>query len=82
MRDGYGEESYASGAHYKGYFKKNQKHGKGRLYFPDKSHYEGDFVCGVPSGFGVYVAYDQERSKSIMPNIEYLKKMEKLREKE
>lgn len=33
----------------------------------DKSFYEGDFIKGVPSGFGIYVATSLKRSISIMP---------------
>lgn len=73
MKDGFGKEMFKSGAHYEGYFKKNQKHGKGKLTFKDGSYYQGDFVSGVPSGFGIYVAYNLQRAKSIMPDIKYLK---------
>lgn len=46
------------------------KHGKGKLQFKDGSCYEGDFVAGLPNGFGIYIAYSRERIMSFMPILD------------
>ena len=53
---------------YEGDFFKNQKHGKGVEEYKD-ARYEGEFIRGVPCGFGVHIAYSLNRAMTIMPMI-------------
>ena len=46
------------------------RHGKGKIQFKDESCYEGDFLAGLPNGFGIYIAYSLERVMSFMPILD------------
>lgn len=45
---------------YEGEFYKNEKHGKGKLTFNDGSYYEGYFIRGDPSGYGIHISFTVE----------------------
>ena len=56
MKEGYGEERYRDGSIYKGQFKENMKHGKGKLLLQGNGNYgyEGDFKEDKISGKGKF----------------------------
>lgn len=54
MQNGFGEEEWPDGGKYCGRFLNGAREGKGKLTFADKAFYEGGFVKGEISGYGVY----------------------------
>jgi radial spoke head protein 1 len=56
VREGQGTYTFGvSGAVYSGNYVDNKKHGKGKMTFPDKSVFEGDWVEDVIQGSGTYI---------------------------
>ena len=52
-KDGYGEFQWASGNSYKGYFKDDERHGRGKMIWTEGANsmsetvYEGDWERGI-----------------------------------
>jgi len=51
MKNGYGFSIKSNGEKYRGYWKNDLPHGRGKLC-TNASRYEGDFVAGVKQGEG------------------------------
>lgn len=47
---GFGVYKWANGKVYEGYWKDNKMNGKGKVQYPDKSSYEGDFKEDMKDG--------------------------------
>ena len=52
QRDGYGEEIFEDGSHYKGNFKKNERDGDGIYIWSDGTQYKGNFKNSLIEGKG------------------------------
>ena len=59
-KDGFGVYIYrkADGCVYEGDWRKNRRHGKGKLSFSDGSFYRGDFLMELMHGYGIHVSAD------------------------
>ncbi len=57
-KEGYGQELYANGAKYEGFWLNNEYEGKGRLVHENGDFYAGMWKSGKAEGFGTFVGVD------------------------
>ncbi|MEZ4851227.1 MAG: hypothetical protein R3B93_21955 [Bacteroidia bacterium] len=59
-RNGRGTLTYADGSRYEGYWKDNEEHGQGKMYWSSQDKtYDGNWVNGVREGQGTSVYGDK-----------------------
>ena len=59
--DGYGiYRDLSANVIYDGYYKDILMHGKGKLSFKIGNEYEGDLMCGLMEGYGVYYQWGEK----------------------
>ena len=59
IEDGYHEVTNDRGVRYKGEFKDNIPHGRGKMYLPDGEYYKGEFNEGARHGIGIFFYADK-----------------------